>query len=529
MGRVKVTFFMIAYNEENRIRSAIQSVLDQTEPDIELYVRNNGSEDRTGEIVREMIKQDSRVHLVENKVNWRKDDAGEIPFTNENGAIDIWPINRETLGNYVSFLDADDCLKPTFVEELLRVAQKERAEITVCGSVFLQDGITPVGKRLPPPLCLKRRGQWGPALRNHNTFVQLYNSFRTYWGKLFEREFFLKYYDEAWPPVGGRFGGFLDTAVMLRYLKHSEKLACVTKLLYSFTISNGSTYANFSSANSLIKVLQSEELFEMGREFLQSTGAMTQENYQFLYQLNWAFCWEAIEGIQRVPKAVPEDMDRIIVMLNNRVANAYLAQNSKNICSQIEPVLQNIWEKSGQRMELYLRYPIRLMYTRKLVQICPDSGLLPVLVLGILCDVENQNLLGEDLLPLVAQNVPSLRDSFKIAVQKEYVLRHSSLRNWWMEQVQQLDGKDGEVEVLAKQMKISFEQEQYEEVSDLLAKLSKKSLLHRDGLYYRIQMTELIGEHELAVVLATSARVLFGLDVEMQELCWFILAREERS
>ena len=52
MKRVKVTFFMIAYNEEKFIKRAIESVQNQTEKDIELYIRNNGSTDNTGDIVK---------------------------------------------------------------------------------------------------------------------------------------------------------------------------------------------------------------------------------------------------------------------------------------------------------------------------------------------------------------------------------------------------------------------------------------------------------------------------------------------
>lgn len=523
MKRAKVTFFMIAYNEEKLVQRAVQSVLDQTEPDIEIYVRNNGSSDRTGEIVREMMEKDSRVHLVENKVNWAKDEAGNIPFTNEQGTIDIWPIDRETLGDYVSFIDADDSIEPTFTEELLRVARKEQAEITVCGSIFLQDGSTPVGQRLPPPLHLKKRDEWGAALKDFNTFVQLYNSFRTYWGKLFRRDFFLKYYDEVWKPAGGNYGGFLDTAVMLRCLKRCLGLSCVIKPLYLFTIGNGSTYANFPSSLSLERCTQAEALFEEGKLFLDSKEALTQENYQFLYQLNWAFCWEGMEGLQRAPNATPQDLDRIIILLNNRVAAAYLPQNSQNICGQIKPVLQAIWSKNGQKMELYLRYPIRLMYARELAERCPGSELLPVLILGVLCDVENQNLLGYDLLALTARHFHGLESSIGIGLQQDWTLRHSGLRNWWVEQIQAIDSDGGTVDILAQELKEAFEQGQYEQASELLSRVSKKSPLHRNGIYYRIQLAELIGEHELAVVLAASARVLFGLDMEMQRLCCAVL------
>lgn len=515
---------MIAYNEEKLVARAIQSVLNQTERNIELYVRNNGSKDRTGEVVREIAGRDSRVHLVENPVNWRKGPAGEEPFINAKGAIDIWPIDRETLGDYVAFLDADDRLQPTFTEELLRAAETNRAEIAVCGNIFMQDGVTPVGNRLPPPVQFQTQSQWGPALRDGATFAQLYNVFRTYWGKLFRRDFFLRHYDEAWPPACGAVG-FLDTAAMLRYLRRCEHLSCVVKPLYLFTVGSGSSYANFKSESSIIKAVQSEVLFDEGLRFLQKKGAATQENCQFLYQLNWAFCYEAMEGLQRVREATPYDLDRVTVMLNNRVAASYLSSSGDAIWPQLEPILQSVWTKSGQKMELYLRYPIRLMYIRKLMEACPDSALLPVLLLGVLCDPENKNLLGTELLPEIAGRFPGLAQVVQYQFHMEWSQRQSSLRNWWAERVQTQDGMDGQAGALAEKLQAAFAEERYEDAGELLSLLCEKSPLHREGIYYRIQLAELIGEHELAAVLAASARIVFGLDIEMQNLCWFIFSQ----
>jgi len=524
MGRAKVTFFMIAYNEEKWIRRAIQSVLDQTEPNVELYVRNNGSTDQTGKIIREAVTQDSRVHLVENKNNWKKDNGEE--FFNEKGAVDIWPIDVEKVGDYVAFLDADDCLQPTFVEEMLRAAETNSSEIVVCGSIFMQNGHRPVGQRLPPPLTLQKPEEWRISLREFETFVQLYNVFRTWWGKLFKRDFFLQYYEEAWQSIGGSYGTTLDTVFMLRYLRRCTHLTCVTTPLYLFTMGMNSTYSNWTNCSGVYRALQSEALFDAGIALLEKADAQTSENINFLYQLNWAFCWEGLEGIQRIKQVKPEHLNRVIDLLNNRVASVYLASSSKAICQQLEPILQNILKQNSDQLErLYLRYPIRLMYARKLFEVNPKSELLPVLIVGALSDIENHHGLGEDLLPVIAEHHPGMAASLRY-VGREWTRRHDNLHNYWITQAQILDDRIDPVANLAQLLRKAFDEGQYEEACELLSRLSKKSPLHRDGIFYRIQLAELIGEHELAVVLAASARVLFGLDVEMQSLCWFVLTKE---
>lgn len=525
MKRAKVTFFMIAYNEEKRIQRAIQSVLDQTEPDVELYVRNNGSTDRTGEIIREMISKDQRIHLAENKVNWRKNAVGDVSFINEKGAIDIWPINYDTLGDYVAFLDADDRLQPTFTQEMLKAARDNGAEITACGSIFMQNGERPEGQRLPPQLTLHKAEEWTASLQEFGTFVQLYNVFRTWWGKLFRRDFFLRYYDEAWQSIGGPHGTILDTAFMLRYLRRCTHLSCITRPLYLFTAGAGSTYSNWSSPYGVHCALQAEALFDAGIALLEQFSVKTEDNIKFLYRINWAFCWEGMEGLQRVRQIGPEHLNRVIDLLNNRVASVYLADNSEIVCRQLEPVLQAVLRQNCDQLErLYLRYPIRLMYTRKLFQANPASEILPVLIVGILSDIENRHGLGKDLLPAIAGQHPGMAAAMHY-VGREWTQRHDNLHNFWITQIQILDDWENPVADLAQRLRKAFDEGRYEEASGLLCQLGQKSPLHRDAVFYRIQLAELIGEHELAVVLAASARVLFGLDIEMQNLCWFVLAQ----
>lgn len=314
---------------------------------------------------------------------------------------------------------------------------------------------------------------------------------------------------------------------MLRYLRRCTHLTCITRPLYLFTAGAGSTYSNWSSPYGVHRALESEALFDAGTALLEQFSVKTGENVKFLYQLNWAFCWEGMEGLQRVRQIGPEHLNRVIDLLNNRVASAYLASNSEMICQQVEPVLQAVLRQNSDQLErLYLRYPIRLMYTRKLFQANPASEILPVLIVGILSDIENHHGLGGDLLSAIAEHHPGMTAAMQY-VGKEWTQRHDNLHNFWVNQIQVLDERENPAADLAQRLREAFDGERYEQASELLFQLGQKSPLNRDAVFYRIQLAELIGEHELAVVLAASARVLFGLDIEMQNLCWFVLAQEK--
>jgi len=64
MNLPKVSVVMSVYNGEKYLREAVESILNQTFRDFELIIINDGSTDRTPEILRSF--DDDRIALVEN-------------------------------------------------------------------------------------------------------------------------------------------------------------------------------------------------------------------------------------------------------------------------------------------------------------------------------------------------------------------------------------------------------------------------------------------------------------------------------
>jgi glycosyltransferase involved in cell wall biosynthesis len=81
------------YNRVKKLKSTIQSVLDQTFDDFELLIMDDGSIDDTGVMVNEF--GDSRI-----KYEWSKNSGG--PATPRNRGIEL------ATAPWISFLDADD-------------------------------------------------------------------------------------------------------------------------------------------------------------------------------------------------------------------------------------------------------------------------------------------------------------------------------------------------------------------------------------------------------------------------------------
>lgn len=92
-----VSILMTAYNREEYIAQAIESVLESTYTNYELIIVDDCSTDRTVEIAKEFEKKDGRIKVYVNEVN-----LGDYP--NRNRAASY------AKGKYIKYLDADDTL-----------------------------------------------------------------------------------------------------------------------------------------------------------------------------------------------------------------------------------------------------------------------------------------------------------------------------------------------------------------------------------------------------------------------------------
>jgi GT2 family glycosyltransferase len=145
-----VSIIIPAFDDEGCVGDAVGSVLRQTMPDLEVVVVDDGSRDRTREVLLEL--RDPRVVLA-----WR---AGGGPSSARNTGLALARGER-----YVAFLDSDDRWEPLFLERL--VESLEVAPPTT-GLAFCDSRVTHDGRPAPLPVVLDASL---PALvRSHGLF-----------------------------------------------------------------------------------------------------------------------------------------------------------------------------------------------------------------------------------------------------------------------------------------------------------------------------------------------------------------------
>jgi glycosyltransferase involved in cell wall biosynthesis len=97
-----VSIITPVYNGEKYIVETIESVLNQTYTNWEMLITDDGSTDRSAEIIREYQKKDNRILFFQQK------NAGSAAARN-NGI-------RHARGQYIALLDADDIWEVNFLK-----------------------------------------------------------------------------------------------------------------------------------------------------------------------------------------------------------------------------------------------------------------------------------------------------------------------------------------------------------------------------------------------------------------------------
>ncbi len=124
---MKVSVIIPVYNAAEWIERCLDSILSQTHQDLEICLVDDFSTDNTVEIVQERMLADERIKLEQNAEN-----------------LGCGLTRRKAIamgtGDVFAFVDADDYIDPTMLEDMLQAMADENAEIAICGTFMHKNG-----------------------------------------------------------------------------------------------------------------------------------------------------------------------------------------------------------------------------------------------------------------------------------------------------------------------------------------------------------------------------------------------------
>lgn len=268
-----VSVIVPIYKVEKYLRSCVDSILQQTFSDIEIILVDDGSPDGCGAICEEYAQKDKRVRVI-HKENGGLSDA-------RNAGLDV------CRGDYIVFVDSDDCIHPQMIEKLYQYCEKYEADLAICEFQEFQEGTQPDRKILRdeiPDVKIIEKTEIMTQLKSRNLITVVA------WNKLYKAPLFtsLRYKK-----------GYLheDEFLIHQILQKCNRIVYTNERLYYYLRREGSITGRIS-----MKYIQDElKAYQERVEFLERnsyTEMKIETQKQILHKIiyYWPYMCNSDEG-----------------------------------------------------------------------------------------------------------------------------------------------------------------------------------------------------------------------------------------
>lgn len=155
---MKLSVIIPAYNAEMFLAETLDCLEKQTLKDIQIIIVNDGSTDKTAEIIADYAKKNSNI----------------LPIYQENSGVSAARNNgiNHAEGKYTLFLDSDDVFTPESLENLYNALEKSGADMAICRITSFGYGgeqLNPVAETLAKEKnidCTDKRLLWNFLISN---------------------------------------------------------------------------------------------------------------------------------------------------------------------------------------------------------------------------------------------------------------------------------------------------------------------------------------------------------------------------
>ena len=254
---------MPVYNVEKFVGKCLLSLVQQTFPDFEVIAVNDGSKDDSGEILHHFAEKYSFIRVIDQP-------NGGMSKARNTGI-------RAARGRYFSFVDSDDYVAPTFLEELYRACVEYDADIACCYYYYhyIANDVL-----FEYPFRCKGVFTQAEAMDKVLRDVQIQS---LVWNKLYRSTLFTDY-GITFPTMA-----FEDMATANKVFAHANRVVVLDRPLYYYNQHPTSTLATMN-ANKINNFIEAMALV---RTSLEKNGLYDQyrKSYQALVRKTCSCCY----------------------------------------------------------------------------------------------------------------------------------------------------------------------------------------------------------------------------------------------
>lgn len=208
-----VSIIVPVYNVESYVKECLDSLINQTYQNLDIIIIDNDSHDLSGTICREYAEIDKRIHYT---VQQNKG----VSLARNTGL-------KLAKGDYVCFCDADDTYELNYVENMVQIKEKTKADLVICGYSKAIGDLKKVESKIKVSQFVNQE-----FLVEH---IFLNNNIGGYvWNKIFDTKLLDGvYFDESYQICE-------DMDFVFHYLCNCKKIYVTTQSLYNYRMRNGS-------------------------------------------------------------------------------------------------------------------------------------------------------------------------------------------------------------------------------------------------------------------------------------------------
>lgn len=230
-----ISIIIPIYNTDIYLQNCLDSICDQTYQNLEIILVDDGSTDHSGMIIDSYAEKDKRIVVV------HQENRGQAAARNRAFLL--------SKGEFIVYIDSDDCISRNYIELLLKSALENDADIVQCKmrkfkkKVKIKDDEVIGGEDIKvytasaalEEFCYQRNFYAGP------------------WCKIIRREILngMSFPEDM---------GYEDMAIMFLILGKAKKIVLLPIVMYYYRQHNGSTMHNDFSDRKIDRIKIAERL-----------------------------------------------------------------------------------------------------------------------------------------------------------------------------------------------------------------------------------------------------------------------------
>ena len=248
-----VSIIVPVYNAEKTLERCVDSILNQSYEDFELFLVDDGSTDGSGALCDAYAARDGRVQV------FHQENAGVSAA--RNLALD------HAGGEYLQFLDSDDWITPDATVSLVRAAREHQCDLViadfyrVCGERVSHKG------DIDEDAVLSREEYAAHMMENPADFY-----YGVLWNKLYRRDIVAAHHLRMDPEISW----CEDFMFNLEYIRHAQRFYALQVPIYYYVKTKGSLASQSLSITKTVRMKLT--VFEYYHQFFKTV--LDEEEYE---------------------------------------------------------------------------------------------------------------------------------------------------------------------------------------------------------------------------------------------------------